>query len=60
MLKDAEVEGFFMRLNTPGDGMIGFDIDPADQVGLKTQEASQRKTALSRGLKNRVAIDTLL
>lgn len=35
VLKDAEVEGLLVRLDTPGDGMIRPDIDPADQIGLK-------------------------
>ena len=37
VLEDAEVERFLVRLDTPGDGIVGFDIDPADQVGLGSQ-----------------------
>lgn len=34
MLEDAEIEGLFMRLDTPRDGMIGSNIQPANQIGL--------------------------
>ncbi len=34
MLEDAKVEGFLVRLDAPGDGMVGLDIDPSDEVGL--------------------------
>ena len=34
MLEDAEIEGLFMRLNTPRDGMIGSYVQPANKIGL--------------------------
>lgn len=36
MLEDAEIQGFLMRLDAPGDSMVGFDIYPADQIRLDT------------------------
>lgn len=32
MLEDAEIDRFLVRPNTPGDCMLGFDINPADKV----------------------------
>lgn len=37
MLEDAKVERFLVRLNTPGDGMVGLDIDPSDKVRLSAR-----------------------
>ena len=34
MLEDAEIEGLFMRLDTPRDGMIGSYVQPAHKIGL--------------------------
>ena len=30
VLEDAEIDRFLVRPDTPGDCMLGFDIDPAD------------------------------
>ena len=32
MLENAEVDRFLVWPYTPGDCMLGFDIDPADKV----------------------------
>lgn len=34
MFKDAEVDGSLVRLDAPGDGVVTFDIDPSDEIGL--------------------------
>ena len=34
MLEDAEIERFLMGLETPGDSMFIFDVDPSDEVRL--------------------------
>lgn len=34
MFEDAEIDGFFMRLYTPGYCVFGLNIDPTDQVRL--------------------------
>lgn len=30
MLENTKIQGFLVRLDTPGNGMIGFDIDPTE------------------------------
>jgi hypothetical protein len=34
MFEDAEVDGALVWLDAPGDGVVTFDIDPSDEVGL--------------------------
>lgn len=34
MFEDAEVDGFLVWLDAPGDGVVAFDIDPSHEVGL--------------------------
>lgn len=34
MFEDAEVDGPLVWLDAPGDGVVAFDIDPSDEVGL--------------------------
>lgn len=38
MLEDAEIQGFLMRLDAPGEGMVGFDVYPADEIRLHTNK----------------------
>lgn len=35
MLEDTKINGFLVGLNAPRDRMFGFDIYPADQIGLE-------------------------
>lgn len=32
MLEDPKIERLLMGLNAPGDGMFGFDVDPAYKI----------------------------
>jgi hypothetical protein len=34
VLEDAKVEGFAVRLDAPGDGVLARHVDPADEVRL--------------------------
>lgn len=34
MLEDSKVHRLLVRLNTPGDGVVGADVDPSYKVRL--------------------------
>lgn len=54
MFEDSEVEGLLVRLNTPGYRMIGFDTDPADQVGLETKHESGQGCLIGRNIESQI------
>lgn len=43
MLKDAKVDGLFVRLNSVADSLIGLRVDPADEVALRGLETTPRQ-----------------
>lgn len=47
MLKDAEIQGFLMRLDAPGKSMVGFDVYPTDEVRLHTNKITVNNDTLT-------------
>ena len=35
MFEDAKVDGALLGLDAPGDGMVGCDFDPTDEIRLR-------------------------
>ena len=38
MFEDTKIDGFFMRLYAPRDGMFSLNVNPADEIRLKAKE----------------------
>ena len=49
MFENAKINGFFVRLYTPGDGVVSLNIDPANQVRLDPVKKSAANTFRSYG-----------